>query len=162
MPAFPETDCRENTKPENRIVPRFFSGWSFKSWSSTMGRFSSGQTSNSTDAYPANASHDTSDVVDKRLNPISFPSRESSSHEKADILTPQTVPITGVNMKQTAVNPPIIGTGPDTIWTTVDISTEVSSSEPFNSGWPAPLDIVIVLDNVYAPSPLIKTAGLIF
>ena len=106
--------------------------------------------------------HDANNEFDKRLNLISFPSRESSSHEKADILTPQIVPITGVNMKQTAVNPPIIGTGPDTIWTTVDISTEVSSSEPFNSGWPAPLDIVIVLDNVYAPSPLIKTAGLIF
>ena len=155
IPAFPETHCRENTKPENRIVPRFFSGWNFKSWGSTMGRLSSGRTSNSIDACSASAPkmHDANNEFDKRLNLISFPSRESSSHEKADILTPQIVPITGVNMKQTAVNPPIIGTGPDTIWTTVDISAEVSSCEPFNSGWPAPLDIVIVLDNVYASSP---------
>ena len=119
-----------------------------------MGRFSSGQTSNS-DASSASAPkmHDANDVVDKRSNLISFPSRESSNHEKTDILAPQTVPITGVDMKQTAVNPPVIGTGPDTIWTTVDISAEVNSSEPFNSSWPAPLDIVIVLDNVYALLP---------
>lgn len=90
-------------------------------------------------------------TADKDSGPIVYPSTDFLIHEKADILTPRTIPITGIDMN-TAANPPIIGTGPDSIWATVNISAEASSNEPFNLGWPAPLDVVIILDIVYVLS----------
>lgn len=85
--------------------------------------------------------YNTNDMIE-RTEPI------LSSHEKADILPYRTIPITGIDMK-TAANPPIIGTGPESIWATVDISAEVGSSDTLNLGLSAPLDILIILDSVY-------------
>lgn len=148
MQIFPETGCRSAPKSGNPIVSRFFSGWSFKSLSSTMRRLSSDQTNNPDNSQPVIASKTyENNAAEETPGQIVFPSPDFAVHENADILIPRTIPITGIDMN-TAANPSIIGTGPDSIWATVNISAEVHSSEPLNPGWPAPLDIVIILDIV--------------
>lgn len=62
-------------------------------------------------------------------------------------MAPGAFPITGAEMKITTLNP-AIGVEPISIWATVEVSADVGSDKPANSGWLAPLDVVIVLDSV--------------
>lgn len=140
MQIFPEIHNGDNCKSEKQIVPRLISGWSFRSWSSTRRRLSLRQANSPNDLQPI-AAHNTNDMIE-RTEPVSY------EHEESDIIPYRTIPITGIDMK-TAANPPIIGTGPESIWTTVDISAEVGSSDTLNLGLSTPLDIVIILDSVY-------------
>ena len=87
------------------------------------------------------------DIVEDGSGPVVSSSGDSSAHERG-ILTPQIVSITGIKVTA-AANPPIIGSESDSIWATVNISAEVDPSGPRNIGLPMPLDIVILLDNVY-------------
>lgn len=114
-----------------------------------MRRLSFDQTNGPDDSHPTIASktYNGNGTAEKDSGPIAYPSTDFLIHEKADVLMPRTIPITGIDMN-TATNPPIIGTGPDSIWATVNISAEARSNEPFNLGWPAPLDVVIILDIV--------------
>lgn len=114
-----------------------------------MRRLSLDQTNGPGGPHPiiASKTYNGNGTTEKYSGSIFYPSTDFLIHEKADVLTPRSIPITGIDMN-TAANPPIIGTGPDSIWATVNISAEASSNEPFNLGWPAPLDIVIILDIV--------------
>ena len=107
------------------------------------------QTNGPDDSHPiiSSKAYSGNGTAEKGSGPIVYPSTDFSMNEKADTLTPRTIPITGIDMN-TAANPPIIGTGPGSIWATVSISAEASSNGPFNLGWPAPLDVVIILDVV--------------
>lgn len=84
--------------------------------------------------------------VDESSGPVTVVSQYPSNSRT--IVTPRTVPIAGIKMT-TTLSPPIVGSGPNSIWATVDISVEVASSGSQNNGIRMPLDIVILLDNVY-------------
>lgn len=90
--------------------------------------------------------HDRCNVVEDRPGPVAIIPRHPSNGR--GIVTPRTAPIADINMTTTS-SPPIVGSGPNSIWATVDISVEVASSGPQNCGIPMPLDIVILLDNVH-------------
>lgn len=89
--------------------------------------------------------------LDKRRQtaptPLAPLSRAPTSHKKANPITPGTIPVAGVKMKITTLNP-AIGVEPISIWATVEVSADIGGDEPVNSGWLAPLDVVIILDNV--------------
>lgn len=87
------------------------------------------------------------DIVDDGSGPVESRSGNFFTHERG-ILTPRIVPIAGINVT-TTTNPPIVGSKSDSIWATVNISAEVDSTEPHNNGLPMPLDVVILLDNMY-------------
>lgn len=86
------------------------------------------------------------DIVEDGSGPIEYCS-EDLTHERG-ILTPRIVPIAGINMT-TTTNPLTVGSKSDSIWATVNISAEVDSTELHNNGIPMPLDVVILLDNMY-------------
>lgn len=113
-----------------------------------MKRFSMSQPNSNTDTTldSGSKSYGLCNVIGDSSGPVTIISRDSS--KRRGIVTPRTAPIAGINMTTTS-SPPIVGSGPNSIWATVDISVEVASSGLQNNGLPMPLDIVILLDNMH-------------
>lgn len=120
-------DSRASSRSGSEIITRLFSNPSFRSWSSTMKRFSMSQQGINADTLLS------SSFKPGRCSPgpVTIVSRDPSSSKK--IVTPRAAPIAGINMT-TSLSPSIVGSGPNSIWATVDISVEVASSGPQNCG----------------------------
>lgn len=71
----------------------------------------------------------------------------SLESEEADSLVPRSIPIAAVNLKAVAESPRIRASS-GSMWTTVDAYVDVNLVEPFDFGYPAPLDVIIILDHV--------------
>ena len=74
-------------------------------------------------------------------------SRVSLCPKEMDPISPRLTPITGVKMNITTITP-AIGIEPISLWATAELSADVGDDGPANSGWLAPLDVMIILDSV--------------
>ncbi|OJJ34884.1 hypothetical protein ASPWEDRAFT_481845 [Aspergillus wentii DTO 134E9] len=160
------SECTDESGAHNREIetcdgpcptphfPRFFSGWSFRSWNSTMRRLSLDSKNDPTDTsdiVSRNASRGANEKRNEtcyaKKSPIILPSRVVLGYEKNEILAPRGISITGVNVEATPKSP-IIGPEPLSIWVTAEITADIDYDESLKTGWLTPLDVVIILDRI--------------